>query len=387
MTPDPSLRTYLIHDLGPLGVDLGAVIGRLEAGGDPSIRRALLLALGEFPASTISDEQRRLVADRLEALYVGNPDAGIHACAGWLLRRWGRDEAVRRADARAAGFGPDDNRDWYVDSHGLTFTIVRSPGEVVLGSLPYEPNFMPYEAQHLVRIERTFAIGSTEVTAGQYALFLGEHPEFRGEQILTHRVDHQDPAETIDAFQAAAFCRWLGERDGLRDDQQCFPPLPRILEARREGRLPLAPGYLKRTGYRLPTDAEWEFTCRAGSRVIRPWGRSVRMLPAYVWSGSNSGWRSHRVGELKPNDLGLFDMLGNVWEWCLDDGASSRPNFGGRPNRDDAELSAISQRVLLIVRGGAYNHSGPMLRNGYQAGYVSTVRMRSVGFRVARTIQ
>ena len=294
---------------------------------------------------------------------------------------------MRRADAKAAGLGPNGDRDWYFNPEGVPLTIIRSPGDVLLGSPPHEPNFMPYEAQHVVRIDRTFAIAAIEVTAGQYARFLSDHPEFRGEEILSDRADRDDPAEGIDAFEAAAFCRWLGERDGVGEDQQCFPPLPRILEARREGRLPLAAGYLKRTGYRLPTDAEWEFACRAGSQVTRPWGRSPRMLSAYVWSNSNSGWRSHKVGDLKPNDLGLFDMLGNVWEWCLDDGGSSHPNFGGHPNRDDAELPAISEGILLLVRGGAYNHSGPMLRSGFMAGYMPSVVMRSVGFRVARTIR
>jgi formylglycine-generating enzyme required for sulfatase activity len=387
MAPDPSLRTYLIHDLGPLGVDYKVVLGRLEAEGDPSARRALILSVGEYPPSAIPDEPRHALATTLERLYAHDPDAGVHACAGWLLRRWGRDEAVRRLDAKAAGLGPDAHRDWYVNAEGMTFSIVRSPGEVGLGAPPQEPNFKPDESRRLVRIDRTFAIAATEVTAGQYARFLREHPEFRREEAISNQVGPEGPAETIDAFEAAAFCRWLGERDGIPHDQQCFPPLPMILEARRGELLPLDPGYLKRTGYRLPTDPEWEFACRAGSRVIRPYGRSVQMMPSYAWVGLTSDWHAHRAGELKPNEFGLFDMLGNVWEWCLDTEDSPHRNFGGRPNRDAAELPSISQDRLLVIRGGAFNYSAPLVRSAYRSGVGPTAKTRSLGFRVARTIR
>jgi formylglycine-generating enzyme required for sulfatase activity len=94
----------------------------------------------------------------------------------------------------------------------------------------------------------------------------------------------------------------------------------------------------------------------------------------------------HRAGELKPNDFGLFDMIGSVWEWCLDAESAPHPNFGGRPNRDDAELPSISQRMLLMLRGGGYNYSAPMLRSAYRGGVGPSTQTRSVGFRVARTI-
>jgi serine/threonine protein kinase/formylglycine-generating enzyme required for sulfatase activity len=387
MAPDPSLRTYLIHDLGALGVDVRAVLGQLEVERDSSIRRALLLALGEFPPTALPENEWEALATRLEGLYAREPDAGVHACAGWLLRRLGRREIARRTEARVARADPSGDRNWYVDLEGLTFMVIARPGAVVIGSPPQEFNFKADEAQRLVKIDRTFAIGATEVTAGQYARFLRAHPEFRREEAIANDVGPEGPAETIDAFEAAAFCRWLGERDGIPEEQQCYAPLPKIFEARRVGRLPLAPGYLKRSGYRLPTDAEWEFACRAGSQVIRPYGRSVSMLPYYAWSGLTSGWRTHRAGELKPNEFGLFDMIGGVWEWCTDAESTAHPNFGGRANRDDTELPFISQRTPIMIRGGAYNYSAPMLRCGYRSAEEPATQSRSVGFRVARTIR
>jgi formylglycine-generating enzyme required for sulfatase activity len=269
----------------------------------------------------------------------------------------------------------------------MTFTTVRGPVEFLIGAPAQEPNATPsVEARHLVRIERSFAIGATEVKAAVYHRFLRDHPEFRREDVITSRAGPEGPVETVDVFEAAAFCRWLGEREGMQEDQQCYPTFAEILEAGREGHMPLDPGYLRRPGYRLPTEAEWEFACRAGSQVSRPFGRSAGMLPRYAWSMLNSGERAHRAGELKPNDLGLFDVLGNVHEWCQDDGKAHRPNFGGRPVVDNEELDAVSARVPLVLKGGAHTNAAPHTRSAYRLGWPPNTRLPSVGFRIARSL-
>jgi formylglycine-generating enzyme required for sulfatase activity len=187
-------------------------------------------------------------------------------------------------------------------------------------------------------------------------------------------------------FEAAAVCRWLGEHERLPEVDQCFPPIPKIREYQAEGRMPLDPGYLRRPGYRLPTEAEWEFSCRAGSLVGRPYGRTGGLLTRYAWSIPNAGRQVCRAGTLKPNDLGLFDVLGNLWEWCLDDGKSYRPNFGGLPAVDNEELDAVSERVRLILRGGAYNSPEAYTRSSSRIGYSPDNQLSSLGFRVARTL-
>ena len=75
---------------------------------------------------------------------------------------------------------------------------------------------------------------------------------------------------------------------------------------------------VKRTGYRMPTEAEWEYFCRAGTLTSRPFGESTEFLSRYGWTWLNSDNRIHTVGELLPNEFGLFDVLGNAWEWCQD---------------------------------------------------------------------
>jgi eukaryotic-like serine/threonine-protein kinase len=395
-TPDASLRTYLIHDLGPLGIDHRSVVGRLDVERDVTARRALLLALGEFPEARFSSEARRALAPTIEAIYRDDPDAGMHGCARWLLRSWGGDEHVRRIDAELAGESPRRERDWYINAEKLTFTIIRGPVEYMMGSPPSEPHHQTHEAMHRVRIERSFAVATTEVTAGLYDRFLHDNPEFRREDIPAHRsgpedpianVNAQGPIANVDVYHAAAFCRWLSEREGVIEDQQCYPPIPKILQGEREGRMSLLPGYLNRTGYRLPTEAEWEYVCRSGSQASRHYGRTASMLPHYGWSTMSSGERTHPVGELKPNDLGLFDMLGNVWEWCQDDGGSYRPSFSGRPVLDKDELAAISERTPLVFRGGSCYYTAQLTRSAARIGFPPTTRQDSVGFRVVRTIR
>jgi formylglycine-generating enzyme required for sulfatase activity len=97
----------------------------------------------------------------------------------------------------------------------------------------------------------------------------------------------------------------------------------------------LAPDYLQRSGYRLPTEKEWEYACRAGAVTSRYYGESVNLLRKYAWYMENSGYRSWNVATLKPNDWGLFDMHGNVWNWCQDQYENIQPE-------------------KRVVRGGSY---------------------------------
>jgi serine/threonine protein kinase/formylglycine-generating enzyme required for sulfatase activity len=385
--PDPTLRTYLIQDLAELGIDTHTVIERLETETDTSTRRALLLALDGFLDASLSGGARRRLEAKLEQLYTSDPDAGVHSCARWILGRMGLGEKVKGFDTRLAGHAPQAERDWFVNAEGMTFTIVRRPAEFQMGAPLQEPNSNPHEARHLVRIPRSFAVCTTEVTGESFAHFLRDNPQFRPEDNPSDRAGPQGPINMIDVFEAAAFCRWLGDRDRISEKEQCYPPVAEILQAEREGRLPLPAGYLQRSGYRLPTEAEWEYAARAGSQVSRPFGRSLKMLPLYAWTPLSASEHPHPVGELRPNDLGLFDVLGNVWEWCQDDGTSFRPNFGGLTVVDQEELPSISERAAFMRRGGAYNYAAPLTRCANRLGYTTDTKTPAVGFRIVCTIR
>ncbi len=108
----------------------------------------------------------------------------------------------------------------------------------------------------------------------------------------------------------AAFCNWLSQEDGLAPDDWCYLP------GATAGAMVLAPNYLARRGYRLPNLGEWEYAARAGTTCDRYFGRSLRHAAAYAWSIHNTDNQAEAVGRKRPNDLGLFDILGNLIEWC-----------------------------------------------------------------------
>ncbi len=120
-------------------------------------------------------------------------------------------------------------------------------------------------------------------------------------------------------FIAAHYCNWLSQEEGLPSDQWCY--IPNEDGAYGEG-MTIPANVLDRTGYRLPTEAEWEYACRAGAVTSRYYGHSNKLLKAYAWYRANSAERAWMCGSLFPNDLGLFDMLGNEYEWCQERWAS-----------------------------------------------------------------
>jgi formylglycine-generating enzyme required for sulfatase activity len=149
--------------------------------------------------------------------------------------------------------------------------------------------------------------------------------------------------------------------------------------------LRLPANHLKRRGYRLPSEAEWEYACRAGARAIRYYGSSLELLPRYACYVANSQGRSWPVGQKRPNDLGLFDMHGNVWQWCQESGWGHPPGSRERPARDMEDRRPIVNSLLRVMRGASYGDHPEGVRAGQRNVYRPSDRSLAVGFRVART--
>ena len=186
-------------------------------------------------------------------------------------------------------------------------------------------------------------------------------------------------------YDAAAYCDWLSEQEGIPKVQWCYVPNK---DGKYEEGMKMAPNYLKRTGYRLPTEAEWEFSCRAGAETRYEtrysFGRSEELLGKYAWFERNSLKTSHPVGSLKPNDLGLFDMHGNVWKWCQDHYFRLHGGADEKAKNDaDYNIKSNISRVLL---GGSFSDLAWNLRIGNTTATAPTFRDVSYGFRAARTL-
>jgi formylglycine-generating enzyme required for sulfatase activity len=146
----------------------------------------------------------------------------------------------------------------------------------------------------------------------------------------------------------------------------------------------LKKNYLQLEGYRLPSEAEWEFACRAGALTSRYHGESESLLGKYAWYTKNSENRwMLPVGSLKPNDLGLFDMLGNAPEWCQERIMYYKTDL--QINDDKEDIRDIGSRQSRVLRGGAFTGLPVLVRSAQRVRLEPALRDYSVGVRPART--
>ncbi len=198
-----------------------------------------------------------------------------------------------------------------------------------------------------VRFAKAFWMGKFEVTQAEYERLMGANPsQFTG--------DTNRPVEKVNWHEAMEYCARLTRH------------------AMATGNLP--DGYV----YRLPTEAEWEYACRAGTTTRLSYGDDPEyaLLESYAWFNGNAGSTTHPVGEKKPNPWGLHDMHGNVWEWCFD-----RSN-GSLPGGAVANFSGPTEGSLRVARGGSWLYDGKFCRSANRDDYGPSNRCSDIGFRV-----
>ncbi len=389
--PDPRLRSYLIHRLAPLGADPSTLIQRLEAEPDVSIRRALLLSLGELGPDQLAQTERDQLLPRIWRLYREEADAGLHGAAEWLLRQWHQDAELkqlndkwakdrsRREPARKPE--PGQGR-WYVNGQGQTMVAIQGPLEFAMGSPPMEVGREGgvegrVETLHRRQIGYSFAIAAKEVTLEQFLRFRPKHPYH-----TQYSPTGDCPANNMTWYDAAAYCNWLSKQEGLPEEQWCYQPNSRGDYA--EG-MRLKANYLELHGYRLPTEAEWECAARAGAVTSRYYGETEDLLGKHAWYWRNCQDRPMLpVGSLKPNDLGLFDLLGNASEWCQEGFADYVPRSGDKAGEDPEGIGGVKDSRNRVVRGGAFANLAMAVRSAYRIRIRPTSPNCNLGFRPVR---
>jgi formylglycine-generating enzyme required for sulfatase activity len=143
---------------------------------------------------------------------------------------------------------------------------------------------------------------------------------------------------------------------------------------------------LERTGYRLPTEAEWEYACRSGAVTGRYYGQTPELLGEYAWYHANSQERAWPGGSLLPNDFGLSDMLGNVYEWISDWFGEPRPWAKGRYTDVLKSSEHVVETLPRLLLGGSFANPPVGVRVSGRRGNAPSLRDASYGFRLARTL-
>ncbi|MBU1429716.1 formylglycine-generating enzyme family protein, partial [Myxococcota bacterium] len=177
----------------------------------------------------------------------------------------------------------------------------------------------------------------------------------------------QRPVENVSWFDVMAFCNALSKREGgMREAYQQVGDEWRRIEGA--------------DGYRLPTEAEWEYACRAGTKTAYWSGENEAdwARVAWAWYGENSGNQTHPVGEKPANPYGLFDMHGNVWEWVED-------WDGDYPSGDVTDPKGPSKGSDRVVRGGSWAGDADFARAAYRFSWYPSNRGGDLGFRLVRT--
>jgi formylglycine-generating enzyme required for sulfatase activity len=390
---DPSLRTEILHGLAEFHIPLDTIVRRLENGlseratgqrdaAQTSILQALLKALGGYTGELTATERQQVIQRlKLGQLYETDADAGLHGACEWVLRTWGETDFLAEAVVRLSKDRPQppaphqgDPTAWFINSQRQTF-VVFPPGVVTMGSPPQERGHKTWESLHQRHIQCSFAIATTEITRDQYAVFAQRTGiDQRG---TDYSRTLQDPQTRVTWLEAALYCNWLSEQDGLdvcyEIDLQSNPPKAEMKE-----------NFLELNGYRLPTEAEWEYACRAGVGAAWSDGRTEARLSRSAWFLKNSDDHLWPVGSLKPNEAGLFDMAGNAWEWCQERYLDYPQDIAIHAILLDRQSSACmsSNRVL---RGGSFDSTSIDLRAANRGGSRPGGDYDVVSFRPSRT--
>ena len=356
---------------------------------ETSQRRALILALGSSGTEGLSPGEREPLAARLLAVYRDDPDAGVHGAAAWTLRQWGLKAKLGPIDAELAKRKDLGGRRWYVNGQGQTFSVIDGPVEFRMGS-PADEAERTDAGDDLpprrMTIPRRFAIAVTEVTIPQFQAFLktNSSPRFRlsPSDLSQFSPDPDGPWIGLDWYMAAHYCNWLSAQEGLPKDQWCYVPAEEGGYA--EG-MTVPADVLLRTGYRLPTEAEWEYACRSGAMTSRYYGASTKLVGLYARFAANSREHAWSCGELLPNDLGLFDMLGNEYEWMHDRLGAARPGRHASYIDSINTIDSVIEKDRRVLRGSGFTDGLSGVRAAAYGSLEPSMKSSSGGFRPFRT--
>ena len=312
---------------------------------NPDFRSGICLSLGgiQRPDQTVKVAWK----GTLENWYLQSPDGGTHSAARWALTQW--KLALPKIEETKA---PTSDRDWWHPQRGLRFVKIPS------GNVRSE--------NETIVVPKEFWLSDTEITVGLFQHFIddGEYTglkpeEWEGAHVFENDKTPDLPVQKVSWFDSVKFCNWLSTQLGL-DPCYELEKMKEELNSNKQYSVKL----LATDGIRLPTEAEWEFACRAGTTTRFSFGDDDIELDSYGWIRGRSNSRTRLVAAKHCNAWGLFDMHGNVWEWCWAD-------TGG---------------PIQMYRGGSWNNYAWDCQSSISVRNKPTTRINALGFRVVRSL-
>ncbi|MCL2808936.1 MAG: formylglycine-generating enzyme family protein [Treponema sp.] len=279
---------------------------------------------------------------------------------------------------------------------GFTMTACDSPpdidmvwiegGTFLMGSPESETEHMEEAWFNFERPRRQitlsgFYMSKYLITQEVYNKVMKINPSFHtaanGQVRALGETDALRPVETVSWYEAIEFCNALSEMKGLKPfyiiDKTYGSDVNNNME--HDIQKWLVTTDISANGYRLPTEAQWEYACRAGSSTMWFFGDNADVIGEYAWFNGNEGDKTRQVGLKRPNPWGLFDIHGNVWEWCYDWYA---PYTGDNLTDPTGPNSGIGR----TSRGGAFMNESQHMRSAIRGSFFPSSTMYNIGFRV-----
>jgi len=330
-------------------------IDALAASLPAELRSALCAGLGRLDLGSLPADRASRIREVVSTLYQRAPDAGTHGAALYALKAWKEPRPAPEGLVLAQKQG---HYEW--SDNSLNMTMVQIPGG----------QYRRADPGAKVPVSRTIAVASfllsdCEVSTEAYSRFREQARQLADwgyDPQVSPSAEH--PVNSVSWEDAVLFLNWLSHREGL----------PEYYEKR--GGTWFAP-QKDGNGYRLPTGAEWEYACLCGSTYAYAFGDGVELLDRYAIFGSE--YRTARCGSRLPNGWGLFDMHGNLWEWCDD-------LLGPDGEELTHPRAEPMTEELRVIHGGAFDNPARNLRATHRQGLAPDKRLNGVGFRVARSI-
>lgn len=371
---NPELRGNLIDTFSRHNLPQSWLVEQIEDSANSlPLRRACAHALALYSENRIPQTESL----RFQSFIAQSPntvqDPGLRSAIEAVCTRWRLDVPNWQ-----------DSKDEMRTSEGQRMIVLRPEAPILRGSFANEPGRDgKKEILHPVKLKHSFALSDREITIEQVKRLL---TDFGSDQSYVDYAKSDDcPAINISYYDAVKYCRLLSELEGISESEMCYP---RVEDIHKDMVLPV--DFMDRHSYRLPSESEFEFACRANTLTPRPFGFAKHLLSHYAWTFENSNETAHPVAKKLPNDLGFFDLLGNAFEWCQDIALERYPQFEQYEWKSDVlrvdTLPTFEAKAERIMRGGSFLYQPSNARSGHRDFQSPKDKRVYLSFRIARTM-